>query len=95
MADPKSVVIKLTNEQQDQIRKATGQDITEFKVEALEGRESPLSVRAMESRKAPLRVGADEARKAPLNIGTEADRKAPARIATGDNDDSADLEVQR
>jgi hypothetical protein len=34
-------------------------------------------------------------RKAKLNVTAEEARKAPVRIYTGDNDDTADLEVQR
>jgi hypothetical protein len=34
-------------------------------------------------------------REARLSVTSEEARKAPARIYTGDNDDTADLEVQR
>ncbi len=51
MADPKSVVIKLTNEQREAIKRATGQEVAELKVEALEGRITPMT---LEQRKAPF-----------------------------------------
>ncbi len=73
MAESKSVVIKLTNEQREAIRKATGQNIGELKVEALEGRVTPW---ALEERKAPFA----EARKAPFGLGEKDEveaRKAP------------------
>jgi hypothetical protein len=79
MAESKSVVIRLTNEQREAIKRATGKDITELKVDALEGRFSPMTV---EARKAPF---VDEARKAPGGLNEE--RKAPfvdeARKAPG------------
>ena len=64
MAESKSVVIRLTNEQREAIKRATGKDITELKVDALEGRFSPMTV---EARKAPL----VEDRKAPSGITPE------------------------
>jgi hypothetical protein len=70
MAESKSVVIRLTNEQREAIKRATGKDITELKVDALEGRFSPMTV---EARKAPF-ADAEEARKAPL---ASEERKAP------------------
>ncbi len=72
MTDPKSVVIKLTNDQRDAIKKATGKDIGELKVEGLEGRVTPLRTFDAEERKAPFRVDepgeTEAARKAPLEI---------------------------
>ncbi len=75
MAESKSVVIKLTNEQREAIRKATGQNIGELKVEALEGRVTPW---AMEERKAPSGWKVEE-RKAPFDLDPAASesRKAP------------------
>jgi hypothetical protein len=61
MADSKSVVIRLTNEQREAIKRATGKDITELKVDALEGRVTPAAGFADEFRKAPA-----ELRKSPL-----------------------------
>ncbi len=87
MAESKSVVIKLTNEQREAIRKATGQNIGELKVEALEGRVTPWSGDILESRKAPFAedrkapYGGDlEQRKAPFGLGEKEEveaRKAP------------------
>ncbi len=70
MAEAKSVVIKLTNEQREAIKRATGQDMTELKVEALAGRDAAA---ILESRKAPFAPEAE--RKAPF--AQEAERKAP------------------
>ncbi len=89
MAESKSVVIKLTNEQREAIRKATGQNIGELKVEALEGRVTPwasledrktpsYSFGLMEDRKTPYDVL--ESRKAPFDLGardSNEQRKAP------------------
>ncbi len=78
MAESKSVVIKLTNEQREAIRKATGQNIGELKVEALEGRVTPW---ALEARKAPggFDIREQEARKAPggFDVQEQEARKAP------------------
>ena len=81
MAESKSVVIRLTNEQREAIKRATGKDITELKVDALEGRITPEMAEfrkapVSEFRKAPL-VDA-EARKAPTLAGDDVEnRKAP------------------
>ncbi len=69
MADSKSVIIRLTNEQREAIKRATGKDITELKVDALEGRITP-GVES-EFRKAPVEF---ESRKAPVTLE---ERKAP------------------
>jgi hypothetical protein len=42
MADKKEVVIKLTEEQQNQIKSATGKEISELKVGAVEDRANPF-----------------------------------------------------
>ena len=70
MVDSKSVVIRLTNEQREAIKRATGKDITELKVDALEGRITPAADYA-EFRKAPVDA---ELRKAPIDAEL---RKAP------------------
>ncbi|HJY86236.1 MAG TPA: hypothetical protein VKE24_05305 [Candidatus Acidoferrales bacterium] len=78
MADSKSVVIKLTNEQREAIKRATGKDIPELKVEALEGRVTPLVMESEAARKAPFAGATEVARKAPLGGNPdEAARKAP------------------
>jgi hypothetical protein len=43
MADKKEVVIKLTQEQREQIKNATGKDLAELKVGTVEDRANPLS----------------------------------------------------
>ncbi len=85
MAESKSVVIKLTNEQREAIRKATGQNIGELKVEALEGRVTPW---ALEERKAPYGGDLNEARKAPFG-GGEGSRLSEARKAPFGGDPAA------
>ncbi|MBI1738718.1 MAG: hypothetical protein HYR58_05670 [Acidobacteria bacterium] len=50
---PKSVTIKLTEEQRKMIQQTTGQDVNELTIEAEEKRESPLRVTAETARKAP------------------------------------------
>ncbi len=83
MGESKSVVIKLTDEQRNAIKRATGKDIGELRVDALEGRITPL---VMEARKAPTGFGGDpdqqEFRKAPtLGVPAEAEsRKAPTGL---------------
>ena len=41
--EKKEVVIKLTEEQRQQIKKTTGKLITELKVEVVEGRANPIT----------------------------------------------------
>ena len=84
MADSKSVVIKLTSEQREAIKRATGKDIPELKVEALEGRVTPWAMASEEAaRKAPF--GTDEgARKAPFGTD-EGARKAPSGLGVGED----------
>ncbi len=79
MGEAKSVVIKLTNEQRDAIKKATGQEIAELKVEAMEGRESPFRISDATARKAPWAAKEEtELRKAPFGGGDDVtSRKAP------------------
>jgi len=87
MAESKSVVIKLTNEQREAIRKATGQNIGELKVEALEGRVTPFSSRAvLDDRKAPFSGGdaPNEARKAPFSGGDAPNEARKAPFSGGD-----------
>jgi hypothetical protein len=95
MAESKSVVIKLTNEQREAIRKATGQNIGELKVEALEGRVTPWSVgraEVNEARKAPFGEWRDsdmaEARKAPAVDAFLEERKAPSGFGVRDGGDA-------
>jgi hypothetical protein len=67
MAGHKSVVIKLTSEQRHAIKRATGKDIAELKVDAFGGGEIALGV--LEPRKAPTGLGggeSNESRKAPF-----------------------------
>jgi hypothetical protein len=96
MGDTKSVVIKLTNEQKVAIKHATGKDISELRVDALEGRITPgaFGWQDNESRKAPTGLGApsdSESRKAPTGLGAGQDnesRKAPTGLGAGqDNTD--------
>lgn len=70
MGESKSVVIKLTDEQRNAIKRATGKDIGELRVDALEGRITPAA-EFSEFRRAPI---AEELRKAPV---AEELRKAP------------------
>jgi len=51
MATPKEVVITLTEDQRNQIKSATGKEITEVKVAA--GPASPFEVTALEDRANP------------------------------------------
>ncbi len=86
MGESKSVVIKLTNEQRAAIKHATGKDISELRVDALEGRITPgafgWQAAEQELRKAP---DAQELRKAPTGGGIAAPsdvelRKAPTGL---------------
>lgn len=45
--------------------------------------------------KSTARERSEQRRKAKLSVASESARKAPLRVSTGDNDDTADLEVQR
>lgn len=55
MADKKEVVIKLTEEQRQQIKSTTGKDLTELKVGTVEDRANPfLDAEALESRANPF-----------------------------------------
>jgi hypothetical protein len=60
MADKKEVVIKLTSEQRSQIKSATGQDLTEFKVGMTEYAK-PLSANPLDDRANPILVLDDRA----------------------------------
>ena len=82
MSNQNSVVIKLTQDQKNAIRQATGQDISELKVEALQGR---VAAAVLEARKAPFAGGENLMdRKAPMAGGENlTDRKAP--FAGGEN----------
>jgi len=53
MTAPTPVVIKLTEGQRETIKKTTGQDVEELKIEQAESRESPLRFTAETARKAP------------------------------------------
>ena len=88
MAESKSVVIRLTNEQREAIKRATGKDITELKVDALEGRITPGEIAdfrkapTLEERKSPVleerKAPVVEQRKAPTVTGEDVEnRKAP------------------
>ena len=45
--------------------------------------------------KSTARERSEQRRKVKLGVSAEAARKAPLRVSTGDNDDTADLDVQR
>ncbi len=72
MANQKEVLIKLTDEQRNQIKSATGQDLTELKVGMVEST-NPLAANPLEDRANPF--GALEDRANPF--GALEDRANP------------------
>ena len=61
----KVVTIKLTDEQRRQVKDATGKDINELKVGAVDDRANPLAIGTEETARAnPLAIGSDETERA-------------------------------
>ena len=59
MANQKEVIIKLTEDQRNQIKSATGQDLTELKVGMVEAG-NPLSTNPLEDRANPFDAGLED-----------------------------------
>lgn len=71
MAGKKEVVIQLTEDQRQQIKSVTGQDITELKVGTVDDLANPLATGRLDERANPLAAAMVDDRANPLSIVSE------------------------